>query len=193
MSQVFTDTLKGVYTGAAKGGRFFDQFTPVSLFRGIKRGDTSGLMQPTLVGFHLKRGPRRPDVLVNDARGVSPQYENGDINGAIALDESGVLTRYILANAGDYVVQGCRTIKGDHRGLSLFDKTNPRLPFVWFRLPKGSKIPPGIAVTRDADVEHDELAAIHYTVAPKDDMPLSLFLQHLKELAIDAEAVGVSS
>jgi hypothetical protein len=84
-------------------------------------------------------------------------------------------------------VQGCRTIKGDHRGLSLFDKSNARLPFAWFRIPAGSKIPPGIAVTRDSDDENDDNAAIHYTVAPKDDMPLSLFLQHLKELAVNAE------
>lgn len=187
MPQVFSNALEKVYVGAGKEGRFFDKLTPKPLFRGIKRGDPTDLMQPTLIGFHLKRGPRKPDVLLQDGKGVSPQYENGDINGAIALDVSGNLTRHILANAGDYVVQGCRIIKGEHRGLSLFDKANTRLPFVWFRIPARSKIPPGIAVTRDSDDEHDENVAIHYTVAPKDDMPLSLFLQHLKELAINAE------
>ena len=145
-------------------------------------------MQPTLIGFRLKRGPRKPDVLFRDGKGVTPQYESDDINGAIALDTSGDLTRHILANAGDYVVQGCRTIHGEHRGLSVFDKMNPRLPFTWFRIPAGAKIPPGIALTRDSDDEHSE-DAIHYTVAPKDDMPLSLFLQHLKELAIDVQPV----
>jgi hypothetical protein len=184
----FTDDLRNVFAQAGKSGRFFDKTTPVALFRGIKRGDSAELMQPTLIGFHLKRGPRRPDVLFRDGKGVTPQYESGDINGAIALDASGDLTRHILANAGDYVVQGCRTIKGEHRGLSLFDKANRRLPFAWFRIPANSKIPPGIAVTRDSDEEHSE-DAIHYTAAPKDDMPLSLFLQHLKELALDVQPV----
>jgi len=184
----FSDDLKNVYVQAGKSGRFFDKTTPVALFRGIRRGDSVDLMRPTLMGFHLKRGPRRPDVLLHDGKGATPQYENGNINGAIALDASGELTRHILAHAGHYVVQGCRTIKGEHRGLSLFDKTNARLPFIWFRIPANSRIPPGIAVTRDSDDLHSE-DAIHYTVAPKDDMPLSLFLQHLKELAIDVQLV----
>jgi len=188
MTQEFSNALKDIYAGAGKGGRFFDKRTPVALFRGIKRGDSADLMQPTLIGFHLKRGPRKPDVLFHDGKGRTPQYENGDINAAIALDPSGDLTRHILANAGDYVVQGCRTIRGDHRGMSLFDKANSRLPFTWFRIPANSKIPPGIAITRDSDDEHSE-DAIHYTAAPKDDMPLSLFLQHLKELAIDVQPV----
>jgi hypothetical protein len=187
-SQQFSDDLKNVYAQTGKDGRFFDQKTPVGLYRGLKRGDSADLMQPTLIGFHLKRGPRQPDVLLRDGKGVTPQYEKGDINGAIALDASGELTRHILANAGDYVVQGCRTIKGEHRGLSLFDKANRRLPFKWFLIPANSDIPPGIAVTRDSDDEHSE-DAIHYTVAPKDDMPLSLFLQHLKGLAVNVKPV----
>lgn len=186
--QQFTNELKNVYTSANKDGRFFDQTTPVVLFRGIKRGASAGLMQPTLIGFMLKKGPRKPDVLFRDGKGKTPQYEDSDISRAITLDDSGELTRHILANAGDYVVQGCRTIKGDHRGMSLFDKVNPNLSFKWYRLPASSKIPPGIAITRDADAMHSELP-IHYTAAPKDDMPLSLFLQHLKELAIDAQPV----
>jgi ferredoxin-NADP reductase len=187
MPQVFSDALKNAYKKADKQARFFDKLTPVTLFRGLKRGDSTDLMQPTLIGFHLKRGPRKPDVLFQDGKGVTPQYENSDINAAIALDASGNLTRHVLANAGDYVVQGCRTLSGDHRGLSLFDKANKRLPFIWFCIPAGSKIPPGIAITRDSDDEHDDEVAIHYTAAPKDDMPLSLFLQHLKELAIKVE------
>jgi hypothetical protein len=184
----FTNELRDVYTAANKSGRFFDTTTPVVLFRGIKRGSSAGLMQPTLIGFHLKKGPRKPDVLFRDGQGKTPQYEGGDINRAIALDESGDLTRHILANAGDYVVQGCRTIKGDHRGMSLFDKVNPVLSFKWYRIPANSKIPPGIALTRDADAVHSELP-IHYTAAPKDNMTLALFLQHLKELAIDVQPV----
>jgi len=186
--QQFTKELQNVYDKAKKSDRFFDTTTPVALFRGIKKGGLGGLMQPTLIGFHLKRGPRKPDVLLHDAKGSTPQYEGGDINRAIILDDSGELTRHILANAGDYVVQGCRTLKGDHRGMSLFDKTNPGLLFKWYCIPANAKIPPGIAITRDSDdIESDD--PIHYTAAPKDDMPLSLFLQHLKDLAVDVKAV----
>lgn len=60
-----------------------------------------------------------------------------------------------------------------------------------------TKIPKSLAVTRDEDwrppaktPEEEALRdPVHYTVAPKDDMPLSLFLQHLKEMAVDIEKV----
>jgi hypothetical protein len=55
-------------------------------------------------------------------------------------------------------------------------------------IPANAKIPPGIALTRGSDdLESDD--PIHYTAAPKDDMPLSLFLQYLKALAVDVKAV----
>ncbi|MCW7536746.1 hypothetical protein OOT46_02620 [Aquabacterium sp. A7-Y] len=79
-------------------------------------------------------------------------------------------------------------MKGDHRGVSVFDKKNTQLrSFDWYRLPAGTELPPALAVTRDSPSATSS-RPIHYTVAPKDDMPLSLFLQHLKGLAAKAVA-----
>ena len=50
----------------------------------------------------------------------------------------------------------------------------------------GKEIPDGLAVTRDADVT--QKGVVHYTVAPKDDMTLALFLVQLHALGKDAVA-----
>lgn len=78
------------------------------------------------------------------------------------------------------VVLGCRCTKGDFRGISTFD-----MKVTWFgsrttkhfKIPTDTKIPDGLAVTKD---HQNPQGAYHYTIAPKDDMPLSLFLQQLK-------------
>ena len=41
-----------------------------------------------------------------------------------------------------------------------------------------------VAVTKDSKNQH---GAYHYTIAPKDDMPLDLFLQHLRSMALSAQ------
>jgi hypothetical protein len=98
------------------------------------------------------------------------------------LDEHGTLSAALVAKAGEFTVRGCRTMAGEFRGVSLFDRTNSRLRNrTWYKIPKGAKIPPALAVTRDSAVEESS-GPVHYTVAPKDDMQLSLFLQSLKDL-----------
>lgn len=80
-------------------------------------------------------------------------------------------------------VLGCRCVKGDYRGVSTFDMKG-----TWFgsrttqhfRIPADTQIPPGLAVTRD---HRNAQGAYHYTIAPKDDMPRSLFLQQLKTMS----------
>ena len=52
----------------------------------------------------------------------------------------------------------------------------------WMRLPANTEIPPGLAVTRDEKPGAPSDTPVHHTIAPKDDMPLSLFLQYLKVL-----------
>ncbi|MDB5865731.1 MAG: hypothetical protein JWO70_3537 [Betaproteobacteria bacterium] len=183
-----TDELRRVYEGAGALDRYFDQKTPVDLFRGRRQGDATDLMQPTLIGWYAKLEARDPDVLVVDDKGGSPQYTSGDLSELVTEGKGKPVTAEIVRNADKLVVKGCRTMVGNHRGVSVFDKTNPGLRnFDWFKLPGGTELPDAIAVTRDFSGA-TSAKPIHYTVAPKDDMPLSLFLQHLKGLAAKAEA-----
>ena len=80
-------------------------------------------------------------------------------------------------------------MQGKYRGVSTFHKTNTRLRnFDWFKIPEDTEIPKTLACTRDSilpesKINDDTDPAVHYTIAPKDDMSLSLFLQELKALS----------
>jgi hypothetical protein len=50
----------------------------------------------------------------------------------------------------------------------------------WYKLPKATSIPDALAITQDNDRRD---AANHFTIAPKDDMPLPLFQVWLNALA----------
>jgi len=95
------------------------------------------------------------------------------------------VTLDMIRNADQYIVKGCRTMDGDYRGLSLFNACNFKLPFDWFLIKENTDIAKGLAVIRDADVT----GMVHYTVAPKDDMPLSLYIVQLNTLGERALAV----
>ncbi|WKB54344.1 hypothetical protein [Eleftheria terrae] len=180
--------LRRVYEKAGALDRYYDESTPVDLYRGRRKGDATDLMQPTLIGWYTKQDLRRPDVLAVNQQGQSPQYVGSDFGQLATEDQAKPLTADMLRNADKLMVKGCRTMKGDHRGVSVFDKKNTLLPkFEWYRLPAGTELPPALAVTRDAPFATSSRPT-HYTVAPKDDMPLSLFLQHLKGLAAKAVA-----
>ena len=141
-------------------------------------------MQPTLIGFYRRETPRLPDVLVTNDKGKSPQFRDDARTALVVDDAKGSQTAEILRDADKLMVKGCRTVSGDFRGVSVFDRTNTRLPFDWFKLAKGTKLPDALACTRDGALE--SASPVHYTIAPKDDMSLSLFLQHLKSLAASA-------
>jgi hypothetical protein len=89
----------------------------------------------------------------------------------------------IVERDNQQFVLGCRCVKGDFRGVSTFDKK-----VTWFgsrttkhfRISAGTGIPAGLAVTRE---HKNAQGAYHYTIAPKDDMPLALFLQQLKTMS----------
>lgn len=175
-----SDALRKVYEGSGALDRFFDKQTPVDLFRGRRMGTLGDLMQPTLIGWLTTGSMRPPDVLVQNAKGVSPQYNNGDFQSVTVEGKDKALTAEILRNADQYIVKGCRTMSGLHRGISVFDKKNGKLRnFDWYKIPANSKLPDALAITRDKP-EKTAVDPIHYTIAPKDDMPLALFLQYLK-------------
>lgn len=177
-----SDDLKNLYKSHGKLHNFYETDTPVELFRGAKDDQKFPLMTPTLIGWKVKLGARPPDVLVQDSSGMSPQYAGGKFPGEmLEEDKQKSVTARILADASGYVVKGCRAVDKSvrHRGVSVFDATRSFKGFTWYRIPAGTPIPPGLAVTKDEDFRKNG-EAIHYTIAPKDDMPLSLFLQHLK-------------
>ena len=149
-----SDALKSIFKQAGLADRFWDEATPVDLWRLQKKTDfdkNTMVLQP-----HEGSAEREPDVRV-------------------------------IERDGRQVVLGCRCVKGEYRGVSTFDRK-----VTWFgsktakhfTLPANTLIPPGLAVTKDSKNQH---GAYHYTVAPKDDMPLDLFLQCLRSMADAAQ------
>jgi len=70
------------------------------------------------------------------------------------------------------------------RGISTFDKPNVFAGSSWeyYKIPKGTILPAGLAIVKDK--YNRRVGAIHYTIAPTHDMPLSLFKSLLDRLAI---------
>lgn len=177
-----SDDLRNLYRNSGKLHNFYEADTPVPLFRGMKEDQKFPLMSPSLIGWKTKTGVRPPDVMVQDKTGSTPQYVGGKHPAPIVEeDKHKSLTASILSDASAYVVKGCRSVRktDHHRGVSVFDAARAFKGFAWYRIPEGTPIPPALAVTKDADASNNG-EPIHYTIAPKDDMPLSLFLQHLK-------------
>lgn len=185
-----TNELKRVYEGAGALDRYYDDVTPVDLLRAKKIGSHGELMQPTIIGWYTKNmATREPDILIRNSAGKSPQYMDDALERLAIEGKDLQLTADILRHADQYIVKGCRTMKGKHRGISLFDKKNAVLKgFAWFCIPANTKLPDALAITRDEESKIRPIP-IHYTVAPKDDMPLSLFLQYLKVLGNQAKPV----
>ncbi|HET8726816.1 MAG TPA: hypothetical protein VFO41_04810 [Alphaproteobacteria bacterium] len=148
-----SDDLKRIYEEAGRQAYYFDQHVPRDLFRGQSKSEAKkGL--PVIYpnpGFARKGGPPR-----------LPDVE-------------------IVERDGKQIVKGCRSISGDYRGVSTFDRKNPALRgFSWYKLPEGTDIPEALAITQDSDFRN---RANHFTIAPKDDMPLPLFQVWLNALA----------
>jgi len=147
-----TDRLRKIYEAEGLLRRYFDQATPCDLFRGQKRADAR-LGLPIL--------------------SPNPGYTRRD--GSVQLPD--VL---IEQRDGQTFVLGCRSPRGNFRGVSLFDQPNPDLAsFSWFKLPKQTEIPEALAITQDGESAY---LPNHFTIAPKDDMPLALFLVWLNAL-----------
>ena len=163
-----SDDLKKIYAKEGKSGHYFDGETPCELFRG-QHPDAHKREE-----FILE--PHRGFVKVDKVTGQRRERK-ADVA--------------IVNRNGTEVVIGCRCNRGDFRGLSTFDK-----PVTWFdkprwynfSIPKGTELPSSLAVVRDKyDYDKD---ATHYTIAPKDDMPLDLFIQSLKVVASKMTFLG---
>lgn len=148
-----TDELRDIYEKAGRRKYFFDERVPRDLFRGQSHTE----QKKGLPVLHPNPGFTRKD-------------------GSRRLPDVAIVER-----DGRKVVLGCRCITGDYRGISTFDRANPALRgFDWHKLPKDTQIPEVLAITQDSDYSD---RPNHYTVAPKDDMPLDLFQVWLNRLA----------
>jgi hypothetical protein len=147
-----SDDLRKIYEAAGRVAYFFEETVPRDLYRGQSRTDEKA-GTPLLApnpGFKRRDGSVR-----------LPDVKIEDVNGTPT-------------------VRGCRAVRGDFRGVSVFDKPTAMRGFRWFRLPQGVKIPAALAITQDGDLSSD---STHFTIAPKDDMPAALFAVWLKALA----------
>ncbi len=84
-----------------------------------------------------------------------------------------------------YEKDGTSWVYSRSGGISLFNKPNPRFGNRWWKLPKGSKIPPVFRVSRDEGV-NKATGQIHYTIRPMYDMPLDTFIHNLEEFSKSA-------
>jgi hypothetical protein len=148
-----SDDLRKIYEAAGRLRYYFDDEVPCDLFRGQNR--TEAKQGLPLLYPH-------PGYTTKTGRVRKPDVE-------------------IVERDGQQVVKGCRCMKGDYRGISTFDRKNPTLGGMnWYKLPKSTSIPKALAITQDDDRRD---APNHYTIAPKDDMPLPLFQVWLNALA----------
>lgn len=148
-----SDELRKIYAGEGLLRYYFDDKVPCDLFRGQSRMEAK--------------------------QGLSVLYPNP---GFIRSDGQERLPDVMIVEQdGKKIVKGCRATKGDYRGISTFDRKNPNLRgFTWHKLPKSTSIPEALAITQDTDRKD---TANHFTIAPKDDMPLPLFQVWLNALA----------
>jgi hypothetical protein len=157
-----TMLMRDAYEKAGELKYFFDKTVPVDLWRGQKEKDHKQ------GNFVLAPITEKVEFITGDKKRIRlPDVE-------------------VFHRNGEPWIKGCRTTRrGDqHWGISLFDRRPAfaaRSGWVNFKVPKGTPIPPSLAVTQDGDVPG---ADNHYSIAPKDDMPLALFVAHLKEIAL---------
>jgi hypothetical protein len=71
-------------------------------------------------------------------------------------------------------------------GISTFDREKPEFGNFWWKIPKGTKIPLGLRISRDFNPK-PSAQPTHYTIRPLVDMPLAHYISLLQELALSAE------
>jgi hypothetical protein len=78
-----------------------------------------------------------------------------------------------------YDLKGVSFVDAQSGGLSLFNFRNAKLGTLWWRIPKGTNVPLGLQVSRDAGADPRKA---HFTVRPLHDTPHEEYLQLLREL-----------
>lgn len=178
-----SDEMRSAYAKAGALQYFFESTVPpINLWRGRKKDEhekrhkaaqTSGRAVPATFARDLSVEPITEGfeiVTRNGRRWREPDVE-------------------VFFKNGQPWIRGCRTLRhgGAHWGISLWSQKPSFAERGWFNfcLPgKDAKppipIPPSLAITQDDDFKNQ---SNHFSIAPKDDMPLALFVQHLKELA----------
>ncbi len=161
-----TDVLRQLYAKEGKADRYFEGYTPCVLYRAQSRNDFKKavfIMEP------------HPGYVKKDAEGNVVKERLPDVK--------------IVDRDGQRVVLGCRATSGNFRGLSIFDAKVSWLGPGWinYEIPAGTGIPESLAIVKDHYIK--SYGSTHYTIAPKDDMPLELFIQTLKVVAKAAKQV----
>ncbi|MCE2030134.1 hypothetical protein [Sessilibacter corallicola] len=85
-----------------------------------------------------------------------------------------------------YKKDGVDYVSKDTGGISTFNRANSNFGAFWWKIPKGTKIPEGLRVSKDFNTNPSQKPT-HYTIRPLVDMPLSRYISLLEELAVSAE------
>lgn len=87
---------------------------------------------------------------------------------------------------GIFKNNGVDYVSKDTGGISTFDQERPGFGAYWWKIPKGTKIPLGLRISRDFNPK-PPISPTHYTLRPAFDMPLRNYISLLEELALSME------
>jgi hypothetical protein len=108
------------------------------------------------------------------------------------LDKLRTMPPRQLGEAFDIAIydhSGTTYVKKDSGGISTLEKPTSGFADHWWRIPKGTKIPLGLRISRDYNPKPG-IKPTHYSIRPLSDMPLSRYISLLQELARSAELMA---
>jgi len=85
-----------------------------------------------------------------------------------------------------YKKNNCSYVSKDTGGISTFNQQSSKFGKFWWVIPKGTKIPVGLRVSRDFNSKPSSKPT-HYTIRPVVDMPLTQYIGLLDDLSASAE------